>query len=80
MEPLYFILPRYLRKSCICGLRPIFDAQGAEESRGNVTGKPAFQLPTFSLAIVNPISMSVSRDIPRQMTMLPGGPSPARSK
>ena len=39
-----------------------------------------FQLPTFSLAIMNPISMSVRRDMPRHMTRLPGGPSPARFK
>ena len=45
-----------------------------------VSGNPAFQLPTFSVAIMNPISMSVRRDIPRHMTMLPGGPSPARFK
>lgn len=49
-------------------------------SRRNVIGNPAFQLPTFSLAIMNPISMSVRRDMPRHMTRLPGGPSPARFK
>jgi ribosomal protein L40E len=39
----------------------------------------AFQLPT-SCAMVNPNSISVNRDSPRHMTMLPGGGSLARAR
>jgi len=35
----------------------------------------SFQLPTSSTPIMMPSSMSVSRDSPLQMTMLPGGGS-----
>jgi putative transposase len=50
------------------------------QRHSDVTGNYAFQLPTFSVAIVKPISMSVRRDMPRHMTRLPGGASPARFK
>lgn len=43
-----------------------------------VSVNSAFQLPTCSAPIKNPISMSVRRDMPRQMTIFPGGRSPAR--
>jgi hypothetical protein len=45
-----------------------------------VTGNSAFQLPTLSVAIRKPSSISVSRDMPRHMTRFPGGPSLARFK
>jgi hypothetical protein len=38
-----------------------------------------FQLPTC-LAALNPSSMSVSRESPRHMTLLPGGGSSARAR
>ena len=44
----------------------------------DVPGSGCFQLPTFSVAIKYPSSISVRRDIPRQITMLPGGGSLAR--
>ena len=45
-----------------------------------VTVQLIFQLPTFLAAIAAPIWMSVRRDSPRQMTMLPGGGSLARAR
>ena len=44
------------------------------------TALPVFQLPTFCAPSRKPISISVSRDRPRQMTVLPGGASPARAR
>ena len=39
-----------------------------------------FQLPISRLPICTPIMMSVSRDMPRQITVFPGGESLARFK
>ena len=40
----------------------------------------SFQLPTSFTPIMMPSSMSVSRDIPLQITVLPGGGSCARAR
>jgi len=48
-------------------------------SRYSVSVRPTFQLPTFCAAL-NPSSRSASLDIPRHMTMLPGGGSLARAR
>ncbi len=40
----------------------------------------AFQLPTSSAATVEPSTMSVRRDMPRHMTVLPGGGSLPRAR
>ncbi len=41
-----------------------------------VTLRPVFQLPTFPAAPISaPISISVNRESPRQMTVFPGGGS-----
>lgn len=45
-----------------------------------VSGRSDFQLPISSTPIAAPSLMSVRRDIPRQMTMLPGGGSLARAR
>lgn len=39
-----------------------------------------FQLPTFFIAKLNPNAISVSRDKPLHMTILPGGESQARAR
>ena len=39
-----------------------------------------FQLPTSSAATVEPSTMSVRRDMPRHMTVLPGGGSLPRAR
>jgi hypothetical protein len=44
-----------------------------------VSVRPTFQLPT-SCATLNPNSISVKRESPRHMTMLPGGGSLARAR
>ena len=45
-----------------------------------VSVQNTFQLPTSCTPIMMPSSISVSRDIPRQITMLPGGGSCARAR
>jgi hypothetical protein len=62
------------------GLTRIFakeqDAEAAFKEAGIDEHRyAAFQLPTSSTPIMMPSSMSVSRDSPLQMTMLPGGGS-----
>jgi hypothetical protein len=45
-----------------------------------VSVRSCFQLPTSSTPIMMPSSMSVSRDMPLQITVLPGGGSCARAR
>jgi hypothetical protein len=44
------------------------------------TGFTLFQLPTILAPMMAPIAMSVRRDIPHHMTILPGGGSLARAR
>jgi hypothetical protein len=46
----------------------------------SVPVRRSFQLPTISAPTMAPSMMSVSRDSPRHMTMLPGGGSLARAR
>ena len=50
------------------------------QRRRDETALPAFQLPTFFAPMIAPNSMSVRRDSPRHMTMLPGGGSLVRAR
>jgi hypothetical protein len=62
------------RKCKQINLTPAWSLGNAKvRAPSDVTGKPAFQLSTFSLVIMNPISMSVRRDRRRHTTRLPGG-------
>src|SRR4051794_9157083 len=45
-----------------------------------VSVRPGFQLPTSPAATVEPSVMSVRRDMPRHMTVLPGGGSRPRAR
>jgi hypothetical protein len=51
----------------------------ARQAAGN-TRSPGFQLPTISAPTMAPSAMSVRRDSPRHMTVLPGGGSLARAR
>ena len=47
---------------------------------GQIEERLIFQLPTSSAATVEPSTMSVRRDMPRHMTVLPGGGSLPRAR
>jgi hypothetical protein len=72
-------LPRGLRHVCsfACKLMGKPSHAGAPSGKAAFTG---FQLPTNSPPTMAPNAMSVSRDSPRHMTVLPGGGSLARAR
>ena len=67
---------------CLCILAGCLnvEAQSTTGSRSKVSVRANFQLPTSCAPIMKPSSMSVRRDMPLHITMLPGGESLARAR